>query len=97
MNYPPLTKLCNSCDANCCNGELFDTVHIFPSEKSIVKKLSKLGAKFTQTDNGWIMNVEGGCPFLINNRCSIYKFRPKTCRYFDCRDNPNLMYSIHGM
>ena len=27
----------------------------------------------------------GHCPMLIDNKCSIYKHRPRTCRAYDCR------------
>lgn len=27
----------------------------------------------------------GGCMYLVNERCTIYNRRPKSCRQFDCR------------
>jgi hypothetical protein len=27
----------------------------------------------------------GHCPMLIDNQCSIYEHRPRTCRTYDCR------------
>jgi hypothetical protein len=27
----------------------------------------------------------GHCPMLIDDRCSIYEHRPRTCRTYDCR------------
>ena len=30
-------------------------------------------------------NQHGHCPMLIDNRCSIYDHRPRTCRVYDCR------------
>lgn len=30
-------------------------------------------------------NYAGGCSMLIDNKCSIYDYRPKACRQFDCR------------
>ena len=35
---------------------------------------------------------EGGCGMFINSKCSIYEYRPKACRQFDCRKNhhPNI-------
>jgi hypothetical protein len=30
-------------------------------------------------------NDEGHCPMLIDNQCSIYDHRPRTCRDYDCR------------
>jgi Fe-S-cluster containining protein len=31
------------------------------------------------------MDVKGGCMFLKNGRCSIYKKRPISCGTYDCR------------
>lgn len=28
---------------------------------------------------------EGGCGMFIDGKCSIYDYRPKACRQFDCR------------
>lgn len=28
---------------------------------------------------------EGGCGMFVNGKCSIYDYRPKSCRQFDCR------------
>lgn len=28
---------------------------------------------------------EGGCGMFVNGKCSIYDYRPKACRQFDCR------------
>lgn len=30
-------------------------------------------------------NAQGGCAMFIDNRCSIYDYRPISCRQFDCR------------
>lgn len=34
-------------------------------------------------------NQDGSCSMLINNRCSIYDYRPIACRQFDCRKGHN--------
>jgi hypothetical protein len=31
---------------------------------------------------------KGHCPMLVDDRCSIYEDRPRTCRNFDCRVFP---------
>ena len=33
-------------------------------------------------------NEAGHCPMLIDNKCSIYAYRPQTCRDYDCRVFP---------
>jgi Fe-S-cluster containining protein len=30
-------------------------------------------------------NDQGHCPMLVDNQCSIYEDRPRTCRDYDCR------------
>jgi Fe-S-cluster containining protein len=29
----------------------------------------------------------GGCIMLVDGKCSIYNYRPKACKQFDCRKN----------
>jgi hypothetical protein len=31
---------------------------------------------------------QGHCPMLVDNRCSIYEHRPRSCRTYDCRIFP---------
>ena len=33
-------------------------------------------------------NLEAPCPFLVNNKCSIYEYRPTVCRAFPILKNP---------
>ena len=37
-------------------------------------------------------NKTGGCGMLVNGKCSIYDYRPKACKQFDCRKghHPNI-------
>ncbi|ANO35471.1 hypothetical protein A6E01_19860 (plasmid) [Vibrio breoganii] len=34
----------------------------------------------------------GGCPFLVDNCCSIYEYRPIACRMFHTIDHPKYCY-----
>lgn len=79
-----LKKLCEACGAKCCNGTKFHDVVIYPGE---VKELEALGAKVTRLlpFSTMVMSQEGGCRFLVNGRCSIYKKRPTSCKTYDCR------------
>lgn len=42
-----------------------------------------------QPDVGPIVSLyrkkEGGCGMFVDNKCSIYSYRPLSCRQFDCR------------
>jgi Fe-S-cluster containining protein len=79
-----LKKLCESCKAKCCNGTKFNSVVIYPGE---VDELRALGAKIEKQPgfSTLLMSQEGGCKFLVNGRCSIYKQRPTSCKTYDCR------------
>jgi uncharacterized protein len=33
-------------------------------------------------------DAQGRCPMLVNDACSIYEHRPRTCRTYDCRIFP---------
>jgi Fe-S-cluster containining protein len=77
---------CNGCTA-CCTSSQF--VHIGPDE---VDTLSRIPAELLfpapRLPGGHVLlgyDQRGHCPMLIDNRCSIYEHRPRTCRIYDCR------------
>lgn len=77
---------CGSCTA-CCRSSLF--IHIKPHETVTVKHIPK-GLLFPAPGlpKGNVLlgyDENGKCPMFIDNKCSIYEFRPETCREFDCR------------
>ncbi len=44
----------------------------------------------------YILNFNyGQCPYLKNNTCSIYKFRPKECRDFPFNNKGELTLDVH--
>lgn len=63
---------------------MFDSVIVYKSE---IKRLRALGAKIARRIpfSTMEMDVKGGCMFLKNGRCSIYKKRPISCSTYDCR------------
>ena len=80
---------CGDCRA-CCTSSYF--IHIKPCE---FKTLSKIPQKILFNAPGLAKgNVllgydeKGHCPMLIDNECSIYEYRPQTCRDYDCRIFP---------
>jgi hypothetical protein len=81
MNVP-----CGECDA-CCRSSYF--IHIKPDETRTLRRIPKeLLFPAPLLPNGHMVlgyDKYGRCPLLIDNKCSIYKFRPSTCRSFDCR------------
>jgi hypothetical protein len=39
---------------------------------------------------------QGRCPMLVDNRCSVYEHRPRTCRTYDCRIFPAAGLHLDG-
>jgi len=81
MNVP-----CGECDA-CCRSSKF--IHIMLDETRTIRRIPKeLLFPAPLLPNGHMVlgyNKQGRCPMSDDNKCSIYKFRPYTCRGFDCR------------
>ena len=80
---------CGGCTA-CCTSSQF--IHIGPDE---VETLARIPAELLfpapRLPSGNVVlgyDENGHCPMLIDNECSIYDDRPKTCRTYDCRVFP---------
>ena len=80
---------CGSCTA-CCTSSQF--IHIAPDETDTLSHVPAelLFAAPGQPRGHVLMGYDqhGHCPMLIDNRCSIYEHRPRTCRTYDCRIFP---------
>ena len=77
---------CGECTA-CCTSSYF--IHIKPHELTTIAKIPK-GLMFPAPGlpKGNVLlgfNEKGHCPMFIDNKCSIYDYRPQTCRVYDCR------------
>jgi Fe-S-cluster containining protein len=77
---------CGSCTA-CCRSSQF--VHIAPDE---TRTLARIPAALLfpapgQPKGHMVLGYDerGHCPMLVDDRCSIYTDRPRTCRTYDCR------------
>ncbi|HTD50264.1 MAG TPA: YkgJ family cysteine cluster protein, partial [Acidimicrobiia bacterium] len=80
---------CDGCTA-CCTSSQF--IHIAPDE---VDTLSRIPAELLfaapRLPPGNVLlgyDERGHCPMLVDNTCSIYAHRPRTCRTYDCRIFP---------
>ena len=77
---------CGKCHA-CCRSSFF--IHIKPEETRTLCRIPKellFPAPFLPKGHMVLgYNEHGCCPMFIGNKCSIYRFRPATCRSFDCR------------
>lgn len=80
---------CGPCTA-CCTSSQF--VHIAPDE---VDTLAHVPGELTfpapGLPQGHVLlgyDERGHCPMLVDDACSIYAHRPRTCRTYDCRVFP---------
>jgi len=72
---------CNECGGLCCKS--FPAIDISWDE---YRRLEELGAKRLQLSlfGPHKLEIDGGCEFLMEGRCSIYEARPDICRRFFC-------------
>lgn len=77
---------CNGCTA-CCTASQF--VHIEPDETDALAHIpAELLFPAPRLPAGHLIlgyDERGHCPMLVDDRCSIYEHRPRTCRTYDCR------------
>jgi uncharacterized protein len=77
---------CDGCTA-CCRSSQF--VHIGPEESDARDRVpAELLFAAPGLPAGYLLmgyDERGHCPMLVDDRCSIYEHRPRTCRTYDCR------------
>lgn len=80
---------CGGCTA-CCTSSQF--VHIAPDESDTLAHIpAALRFPAPGLPAGHVLlgyDERGHCPMLVDNRCTIYEHRPRTCRTYDCRVFP---------
>ena len=80
---------CGSCTA-CCTSSQF--IHIGPEETDTLARIPRqLLFPAPRLPRGHVLmgyDERGHCPMLIDDKCSIYEHRPRTCRTYDCRIFP---------
>jgi hypothetical protein len=80
---------CGGCTA-CCTSSQF--VHIGPDEADTLAHIpADLLFPAPRLPFGHVLmgyDERGHCPMLVDNHCSIYEHRPRTCRTYDCRVLP---------
>ncbi len=88
---------CDGCTA-CCTSSQF--VHIGPDERDTLSHIpAELLFPAPQLPQGHVLlgyDERGHCPMLIDNACSIYEHRPRTCRTYDCRVFPATGIAVDG-
>ena len=77
---------CGECTA-CCHSSYF--IHIEPDETETLARIPKeLHFPAPGLPKGHVVlgyDEQGRCPMFDGNGCSIYEYRPLTCRTYDCR------------
>ncbi|MEJ2132293.1 MAG: YkgJ family cysteine cluster protein, partial [Gammaproteobacteria bacterium] len=77
---------CGNCTA-CCRASQF--IHIASEERETLAHIPKalLFPAPGRPKGDLLMGYDenGCCPMLVDERCSIYAYRPRTCRNYDCR------------
>jgi Fe-S-cluster containining protein len=80
---------CGTCTA-CCRSSYF--IHVEPDEVETLRRIPKaLRFPAPGLPEGHVVlgyDEQGCCPMLVDDRCSIYEHRPRTCRTYDCRVFP---------
>jgi len=89
MSDEPIVEVpCGSCSL-CC-----EKLAPFLSPEEISSGLYPLS--LVDSPEGPIVTLyrkkEGGCGMFVDGKCSIYDYRPTSCRQFDCRKghHPNI-------
>ena len=77
---------CGSCTA-CCRSAYF--IHVEPDEERARARIPRaLLVPAPGLPKGHLVmgfDQQGRCPMLVDDACSIYDDRPRTCRRYDCR------------
>ena len=80
---------CGSCTA-CCRSAQF--IHIDPDESDALAAIPRelLFPAPGQPAGHVLLGFDqaGRCPMLVDDACTIYDQRPRTCRMYDCRVFP---------
>ena len=80
---------CDGCTA-CCTSSQF--IHVGPDESDTLAHIpAELLFPAPGLPPGHVVlgyDERGHCPMLIDDECSIYEHRPRTCRTYDCRIFP---------
>lgn len=95
-----IVNRCSKCPALCCTvaGE----VDITPTEADIISTVTGKPTKdfVMPVENGRLIIRKGtglACPFLSSQyNCSIYDYRPETCRKYTCKGDP-VIYQLWRM
>jgi len=77
---------CGDCNA-CCKASYFIPIRSEERETIALIPASRLTRAANDNEPKWALDQSygGSCPMLVDDACSIYAQRPRTCRRYDCR------------
>lgn len=79
MEPDPIQSLCTRCGL-CCDGSLLDDVEIAGAAEA--GRLESLGLELDEDGDGPVLAQP--CAALAGCRCTVYAWRPGSCRAFEC-------------
>ena len=79
----PSDILCTNCGL-CCDGSLFADVELANRKEAITLEVMGLVVEDAEEGEKTGLLLQP-CAALKNKRCTIYQFRPRCCRTFECR------------
>ena len=79
----PSEILCTNCGL-CCDGSLFADVELANRKEAITLEVMGLVVEDAEEGEKTGLLLQP-CAALKNKRCTIYQFRPRCCRTFECR------------
>jgi Fe-S-cluster containining protein len=75
-------RLCTSCGL-CCDGSMFADLELASAREALAAEAMGLEVDEADDARGGMVLVQP-CAALKSRRCSVYAFRPKCCRSFEC-------------
>ena len=85
------SPVCHDCPSRCCT-KMFGWTQVELLAKEAKRVPFKGVAVYDTFYEYWLLKfTKEGCPFLVDNACSIYADRPKVCRQFICHSMPRLL------
>jgi Fe-S-cluster containining protein len=76
-------QLCTHCGL-CCDGTLFADVELVSRKEAMTLEVMGLAVEDAGEGEKTALLLQP-CAALKHKRCTIYQFRPKCCRTFECR------------
>ncbi len=83
---PDLARKCSAC-GKCCDFAKFDH-HLFVTTAELMYLTAKLGAENIKP------MLTAICPYNLNGKCTIYKYRFAGCRIFHCISNADFQSKL---